>query len=377
MITTVDQGNLRAWSSDKKYNTTNTPIPNIKKFDIVEFYHQILWASQQQQEQQQQQPNCEEEEKSTKRQNKKRVRFSKNPPMIYEYEPEYIKNRLFDYSYFKRKFHQYYHSTQQIDEGRLLKQRIAQQEQQKQQYVYQPPTTAKVVIEEVIIDKYYQHNHRLMKTRSLSEFRPVRNQQFTTTSNNKEKDFLPKTSLFVSQHQQETPSSLAHINALSTTEKKLSTMEEEKDNNIDPPPSYIEYNVASGDTNSDTFHLYLDKVFNNTTSTLLEEEEDIKRCDSGNAGLNTNSSKSSKTVAAAPTKILYDDKKKQVEEEEEKGTNAEKPMHKNSSNTGLGGGAGGKAFFQRTLQRMKSSQKLLKRKSSMIPLRTSYNNSKH
>lgn len=126
----LEQDNLKAWPSDV---TTS-------KFNVFEFYHKILWASQQ----------CEEQVVPIKKKGC-RVTFSLEPPIIHEYEPEFTntnKTCVFYYQSFKRKFHQ------------------ATKEQDK--YFY--PT-----IED---DEMYYQNRRLMKTRSLSDFKPIPNQLY-------------------------------------------------------------------------------------------------------------------------------------------------------------------------------------------------------
>lgn len=147
--------NLDAWPSDDR------------KFNVVEFYHKILWASQQ----------CEQVVPTTKKGN--RVSFSTEPPVIYEYEPEYSntnkRTSYFNYQNFKsRQGDNYYYS--------------------------QPP------MDDYDDDSLYQ-NRRLMKTRSLSEFKPIPNHNFNSTVN--------------------------------SCYQPLTIMDD------DPPPSYIEYNIYS------------------------------------------------------------------------------------------------------------------------------------
>ncbi|GAA5795995.1 hypothetical protein HPULCUR_001360 [Helicostylum pulchrum] len=125
-----EQDNLKAWPSDVT-----------SKFNVFEFYHKILWASQQ----------CEEEQVVPIKKKGCRVTFSLEPPIIHEYEPEFTntnKTCIHYYQSFKRKFHQ------------------VKKEQEK--YFY--PT-----IED---DEMYYQNRRLMKTRSLSDFKPIPNQLY-------------------------------------------------------------------------------------------------------------------------------------------------------------------------------------------------------
>lgn len=327
MTTTTDQqDNLSAWPSDKYYNQTT-----LKKFNVVEFYHQILWASQQY-----------EVEEETNKNKRKVVTFSTDPPIIHEYEPGYSKNCLFDYSFFKRKFHQHYHSDEE-EEDRLLKQRP-----QQKQYVYHPPVAAS---DEEAEEQYDQHSHRLMKTRSLSEFRPIRNQQI---NNNQEKRSLPcfSTNSLVSVQQQQSPFLSAQIDVLPATttennslsaattphfslqqqeQQQISISTEEEGKN-DPPPSYIEYNISLGDTNNEIFLLF-DKFFNRNNAASLD-----KKYGSGNSNVVSSEC---------------------MEDEEEK---------ENTAHHAVIGGTGGKAFFRRTLRKIKSSPKLMRR-YSMVSLR--------
>ncbi|KAG2235327.1 hypothetical protein BDF21DRAFT_428919 [Thamnidium elegans] len=159
----TEQDNLKSWPSD---------VPT-SKFNVFEFYHKILWASQQ----------CEEQVVPIKKKGC-RVTFSLEPPMIHEYEPEFIntnKTCIFDYQSFKRKFHQ-----------------------AKEQEKYFYPT-----IED---DEMYYQNRRLMKTRSLSDFKPIPNQMYHANNNNSTELTRSSYSLYDIPHYDD-----------------------------DPPPSYIEY----------------------------------------------------------------------------------------------------------------------------------------
>lgn len=175
--------NLDAWPSDDR------------KFNVVEFYHKILWASQQ----------CEQVVSTIKEKGCNRVTFSTEPPVIYEYEPEYSntnkKTSFFNYQNFKS--------------------------QQGDCYYYSQP-----LMNDYDDDNLLQ-NHRLMKTRSLSEFKPIPNQDFNT-------------------------SSLAPC------------YQSSMDDDNDPPPSYIEYNVYS---NIDS-NLFESRFINNN---LVNKKSVVKK----------------------------------------------------------------------------------------------------
>jgi hypothetical protein len=110
-----------------------------ERLNIVEFYHKVLWTSQQQ-------SYCSDINQ------KRRVQFSPNPPDIYEYEPEY--NRGLLPKYFKKKKFQYHLGDEHYPHNII----------------------------------HTQHHHtvcsnkapvkQLTKPRSLSDFRPIPNQQF-------------------------------------------------------------------------------------------------------------------------------------------------------------------------------------------------------
>lgn len=171
--------NLGAWPSDER------------RFNVVEFYHKILWASQQ----------CEEG--SIREKGGNRVTFSAEPPVIYEYEPEYSYPTNKRTSYFNyRNFRPPPPSWQQGEERNY-----------HHHHYPQPP----IIIrnkeeEEEEEDLSLFQNHRLMKTRSLSEFKPIPNGDFNATL------LYPP------------------IN-----------------DDDDPPPSYIEYNVYSKPENHDLY----------------------------------------------------------------------------------------------------------------------------
>jgi hypothetical protein len=83
-------------NANKKYYTADWPRNNSHgtRINVIEFYHKILWDSQNKCE-----PNTEEDSKV-----KRRVRFSQEPPEIFEYEPEETKHRrFFDYQSLARK----------------------------------------------------------------------------------------------------------------------------------------------------------------------------------------------------------------------------------------------------------------------------------
>ncbi|KAG2206840.1 hypothetical protein INT47_007596 [Mucor saturninus] len=154
--------NLAAWPSDEK------------KFNVVEFYHKILWASQ---------TSPIDEACHGNR----RVTFSTEPPVIYEYEPEYPQR----YSDHFKPPPSSRHSGENYN---------------SYYYYLQPPTSPqdKEEEEDDDVDFSFFRNHRLMKTRSLCDFKPIPNGDFNS--------FLYPTT--------------------------TTTLED-----LDPPPSYIEYNV--------------------------------------------------------------------------------------------------------------------------------------
>ncbi|KAK4511124.1 uncharacterized protein ATC70_012335 [Mucor velutinosus] len=87
---------------NQKQNTSGWPSDCFEKekFNIIEFYHKILWTSQQEQERYQQYDDHNKP--------RKRVTFSAEPPQIYEYEPEHTTSTLttsFLSEYIKRKLY--------------------------------------------------------------------------------------------------------------------------------------------------------------------------------------------------------------------------------------------------------------------------------
>ncbi|CEP15678.1 hypothetical protein [Parasitella parasitica] len=143
MVNDSEDQDLKAWPSD---------YFGREKFNIVEFYHKILWASQQPLQQQQQQYQHYEDHSEVIQ---KRVTFSVEPPEIYEYEPEYSTETTATTTahifadYFRRKFH---HSG-------------------NEDYVpienQQPPMP---------LDEDCFKEKTVVRVRSLTEFNPVPNQ---------------------------------------------------------------------------------------------------------------------------------------------------------------------------------------------------------
>lgn len=118
-----------------------------EKFNIVEFYHKILWASQQEQEQYQ---HYEDHNKT-----RKRVTFSVEPPEIYEYEPEYTTSTStssFLSDYFKRKLHPI--QNEQFPTKRL---------------------SPKLPVPPLLLEDYFK-DKTIVRVRSITDFNPVPNQ---------------------------------------------------------------------------------------------------------------------------------------------------------------------------------------------------------
>lgn len=134
MIDIQEKQDLNAWPSD---------CLEREKFNVVEFYHKILWASQQQYQ------HCEDQNKI----NRKRVTFSEDPPEIYEYEPEYTKTTTSFFSeYFKRKSHN------------------LENEQYPTRKIQQQPS--------VPLDEECFKDITIVRVRSITDFNPVPNQQY-------------------------------------------------------------------------------------------------------------------------------------------------------------------------------------------------------
>ncbi|KAF1799947.1 hypothetical protein V8B55DRAFT_1367889 [Mucor lusitanicus] len=119
-----------------------------EKFNIVEFYHKILWASQQEQERYQ---HYEDHHNKTR----KRVTFSAEPPQIYEYEPEYTTSTLttsFLSGYIKRKLRPV----------------------QNEQFPTKRPQP-KSPVPPLLLEDYFK-DKTIVRVRSITDFNPVPNQ---------------------------------------------------------------------------------------------------------------------------------------------------------------------------------------------------------
>jgi hypothetical protein len=137
MINIQEKQDLNAWPSD---------CFEKEKFNVVEFYHKILWASQHQQQEYQ---RYEDQNKIAW----KRVTFSLDPPEIYEYEPEYTKaTTSFFPDYFKRKFHN-------LENEQYSTRKIQQQSS-------------------IPLDEKNFKDVTIVRVRSITDFNPVPNQQY-------------------------------------------------------------------------------------------------------------------------------------------------------------------------------------------------------
>ncbi|GAN01458.1 hypothetical protein MAM1_0007c00891 [Mucor ambiguus] len=137
-MTDNQKQNANAWPSD---------CFEKEKFNIVEFYHKILWASQLEQERYQ---HYDDHNKI-----RKRVTFSVEPPQIYEYEPEYTTSTLttsFLSGYIKRKLHPV----------------------QNEQFPTKRPQQ-KLSVPPLLLDDYFK-DKPIVRVRSITDFNPVPNQ---------------------------------------------------------------------------------------------------------------------------------------------------------------------------------------------------------
>lgn len=308
MVSITDGDDLNCWPSDRNSASIR------KKHNIVEFYHQILWASQ----------LVENEQIATmKSKNGCRVSFSTEPPTIYEYEPEYIKSKFgfFDYQIFRKRFQQ--HSQYQKEEQyQFISSKKSVAHQQEEVYA----------VEEGLDDEEY-NNHRLIKTRSISEFRPVLNVRYNNYNNIKDDNTkatkcvpysfsknmldsvyapLAQIDIFYTDTNRVTPQSFYQQQQSATS---LSS-----ENTIVPPPTNMEYNSIRSYNNSNKIQA--------SSESYHISPPDINHLKQ-NGGKND--------IDLEPKKV----------------------DHK------------GQAFFQRTLRKIKSSPKLieLQRRSSIASLR--------
>lgn len=320
-----DQDNLDCWPSDDRTTSMR------KKHNIVAFYHQILWASQ----------LCEAQQNTLDRNNKtcKVVSFSSEPPTIYEYEPEYSKSKLgiFDYQILRRRFQQ--HQLHQKDEHRQF---LSSKLEEKNLEI------KKMGIDEQDDQEY--KNHKLVKTRSISEFRPLRNTKYSNLGNVASIDnntstlpysfsksnafdsiyvplaqidiFQTNGNVALSTHNKATRTPYIYHHANSSTSLPL-------DEN-DPPPTYIEYNVASNGINEKKYTQFIEKKVNSINSSTDDTEKG-----KGDGG-----------------------------------------KHNDEGPTSAANNLDGKgpAFFQRTLRKIKSSPKLIEihRRSSSLRKKKSF-----
>ncbi|KAI9474291.1 MAG: hypothetical protein EXX96DRAFT_652972 [Benjaminiella poitrasii] len=209
-----DDNNLNAWpNSYKKRHSVN----------VMEFYHKILWDSQHQQQQ---------SESDTLKDENRRVRFSAEPPEIYEYEADDTGYPLPDYTciFPRRSESSFYYCL--LDENKSMIHL-----KQLQKHI--------VTIEDNIHfdgDKSqdYQYN-RLKKSRSLTDFRPIPNHQFRGSRT--ELDCSTKVFDLV-QLATATPlirSDLSERNSKISLPSTFENVKEEIIHIDEPPPSYVEY----------------------------------------------------------------------------------------------------------------------------------------
>ncbi|KAG0938864.1 hypothetical protein G6F57_006560 [Rhizopus arrhizus] len=129
------------WPSDHQRNRIN----------VVDFYHKVLWASQQYTE-------------LLPAKNNQRVSFSADPPIVYEYEPEYSKCQILNYrtifqkaKLYKQEFH-FYEKHQQLNEPFLA---IAEEDNHSED-AGSPENNADTYDKTIL-------NARLQKTRSFTD----------------------------------------------------------------------------------------------------------------------------------------------------------------------------------------------------------------
>lgn len=317
-----DQDNLHCWPSDSDTITIR------KKHDIVAFYRQILWASQ----------LCEMQQNTLERNDKrcKVVSFSSEPPTIYEYEPEYSKSKLgiFDYQIFRRRFQQ--HQLHQKDEHR--------------QFISSKLEEKSLEVKKMVADDNEYKNHKLMKTRSISEFRPLRNMKYSNLNNSSSKDgntpTLPYSfpintldSVHVPLEQIDifrtndnftlSTQNRTTANTPYTYQQQHSSSSLSFDEN-DPPPTYIEYSVTNDSGNEKRENQFVDTKVNSINNSTRNTERER-----GNSGKN----------------------------DDVESTNAAKNQDSK-----------GQAFFHRTLRKIKSSPKLIEiqRRSSSLRKKKSF-----
>ena len=170
---------LDCWPSDHAKRSTLG-----KKHNLVEFYHQILWASQSNDQQQTNKKGC-------------RVSFSSEPPTIHEYEPEYNKSKLIflDYQIFRKRSQ--HHSQHLKDE--------------QHQFLSSKQSEKDIEESNDSIEKEYLDHQPLATRRSISEFQPIRNSQYRHQLGNRDSSTLPYSFKAKSTH---VP--LAQINMLYT-----------------------------------------------------------------------------------------------------------------------------------------------------------------
>lgn len=136
------------WPSEHERNRIN----------VVDFYHKVLWASQQYTE-------------LLPTKNDRRVSFSADPPIVYEYEPEYSKCQLLNYrtifqkaKLYKQEVH-FYEKHRQPNEPFLT---IAEEDNYSEDAV-SPENNADIYDKTIL-------NARLQKTRSFTDIVSVSRQ---------------------------------------------------------------------------------------------------------------------------------------------------------------------------------------------------------
>lgn len=127
-------------------NLISLPSDNSRdKLDLAEFYHKILWASQQ----------FEEQLAMPIKKKGRKVTFSLEPPIVHEYEPELISNTNKTYAF------NYQTIKRNLDQG-------------KEKYYY---------CSTIPSDELCEQNVRLLKTRSISDFKPISNGLYHSNGN--------------------------------------------------------------------------------------------------------------------------------------------------------------------------------------------------
>ncbi|KAI8875812.1 hypothetical protein K501DRAFT_280012 [Backusella circina FSU 941] len=193
-------------NTDKKYYTADWPRNSSygTRINVMEFYHKILWDSQNNSE-----TNTENDTRI-----KRRVRFSQEPPEVFEYEPEETKYRsFFDYHSLARK-----QKKLRLDT--------------KEKYPHKEIASVKD-ISPILSYKTLRAN-----TRSISDFRPIINDQFK----------VPPYSIHAFNSSHRSVFLKDYASCLSNTPQE-------------PPPSYKEYeNITSRNEKGQRYRRLSDRI---------------------------------------------------------------------------------------------------------------------